>query len=162
MFATSATGARLIAGGLIATTLLATAVGAEAATKKKPVKVVKHTRVVTLSYRGGCTVEVPVGAATPGQCAAIGAASYSLTAQKGEQYVSVSVTDATGRSVPGQFWIQGSQVAGDTEIAFCGSMKNFKFPVPAFDLDLDAVGLVASCPGVATSGTIKLTFSNLP
>jgi hypothetical protein len=162
MFATRATGARLIAGGLIATTVLATAVGAEAATKKKSTKVVKHTRTVTLTYNGGCTIEVPVGAAAPGQCAAIGAASYDLTAQKGEQYVSVSVSDGSGQTVPGQFWITGSSVGGDTEIPFCGSLKDFKFPVASFSLDLDAIGLVASCPGAATSGTIKLTFSNLP
>jgi hypothetical protein len=156
-------GARLIGSAVIATLVLGSAVGAEAATKKK---VVKHTRTVTLNYRGGCTVEantpVVTGAASPGACTAFGGASYTLAARRGEKYLTVKVKDATGRPVPGQFWVKSSKVANDTEIAFCGALKNFQFPTPNILLDLDAIGGVTSCPGLATSGTITLVFSNLP
>jgi hypothetical protein len=76
--------------------------------------------------------------------------------------LTVKVKDATGRPVPGQFWVKSSKVANDTEIAFCGALKNFQFPTPNILLDLDAIGGVTSCPGLATSGTITLVFSNLP
>src|SRR4051794_18090370 len=98
--------ARLIGTVAIATLVLGSAVGAEAATKKK---VVKHTRTVTLTYRGGCTIET---AAVTGNdsdvCHAFGGADAELTAKRGEKYVSVKVTDATGRNVPGQFWVKGA------------------------------------------------------
>ena len=156
--------ARLIGGALVGVMIFGTALGAEAATKKKPVK---HTRTVTLAYRGGCTAEVNVGgnsgAGSPGACSTLGAANYALTARAGEKYVSISVADASGRQVPGQFWEKGSGTGNDTEIAFCGAMKNYRFPADgSILLDLDAVGAVATCPGVATQGTIKLVFSNLP
>jgi hypothetical protein len=167
MFDDKRPGARLIGGALVGVMIFGTALGAEAATKKKPAKPVKHTRTVTLPYRGGCTAEISAGGVTGGgslgACTAIGAANYSLTAKPGEKYVSISVADATGRQVPGQFWEKGGGTANDTEIAFCGAMKNYKFPADgSILLDLDAVGAVTSCPGTATEGTIKLVFSNLP
>jgi len=160
-------GARAIGGALIGVMIFGTALGAEAATKKKPKKPVKHTRTVTLSYKGGCTAEINAGGASGGgslgACSSIGAANYSLSARPGERFVSVTVADATGRQVPGQFWEKGSGTANDTEIAFCGAKKNYQFPADgSILLDLDAVGAVTSCPGTATQGTIKLVFSNLP
>ena len=155
MFATQRPGVRLI--------------GAEAATKKavKKKAVVKATRTVKLTYQGGCTAEfvTPVvkGATSPGACTNIGAANWALASKVGEKFVSLSVTDQTGRAVPGQFWEKGSGTANDTEIGFCGSMKNYQIPAAgSILLDLDAVGAVPSCPGIATQGTVTLTFSNLP
>src|SRR4051794_14779954 len=160
-------GVRLIGSALVGVMVFGTALGAEAATKKKVKKLVKHTRTVTLAYRGGCTAEIDAGGATGGgslgACSTLGAANYSMTAQKGEKFVSITVTDASGRKVPGQFWEKGGGTANDTEIAFCGAMKNYQFPASgSILLDLDAVGIVTSCPGTATQGTIKLIFSNLP
>lgn len=154
-------GMRLIGAAAVATLVLGSAIGAEAATKKK---VVRHTRTVTLSYAGGCTIEAYDGgsgaAFAPGQCGAAGAASYTLNAKRGEKYVSVKVTDSSGKAVPGDFWVMGHITS--TEYQFCGAMKDFAVPAPSFDLDLDAVGAVSSCPGIATTGKITLVFSNLP
>ena len=158
--------ARLVGGALVGVMVLGSALGAEAATKKKAKKPVKVTRTVTLNYTGGCTTEVWVDSGDGGGgCVASpsGAASYSLTPKAGEKFVSITVADASGRNVPGEFWEKGSGTANDTEIQFCGAMKNYQFPVGGdILLDLDAVGAVASCPGFATQGTIKLVFSNLP
>lgn len=160
--------ARLIGGALVGVMVLGSAIGAEASThKKKAKKPVKVTRTVTLSYNGGCTAEVSAGGAStagsPGACSSVGAANWSLTPKVGEKFISITVTDASGRSVPGQFWEKGSGTGNDTEIPFCGAMKNYQFPIgsPVL-LDLDAAGAVASCPGFATQGTIKAVFSNLP
>src|SRR3954470_12381838 len=123
-------GVRLIGSALVGVMIFGTALGAEAATKKKVKKPVKHTRTVTLSYKGGCTAEISAGGATGGgslgACSTLGAANYSLTAQKGEKFVSITVADTTGRQVPGQFWEKGGDTANDTEVAFCGAMKNYQ------------------------------------
>jgi hypothetical protein len=158
---------RLIGGALVGVMIFGTALGAEAATKKKVRKPVKHTRTVTLTYRGGCTAEVSAGGATGGgslgACSTIGAADWALSAHAGEKFVSATVTDATGRQIPGQFWEKGSGTGNDTPIPFCGALKNYQFPADgSILLDLDAAGVVATCPGTATQGTVKLVFSNLP
>lgn len=160
-------GRRVAIGLVVAALVGGSAVGAEAATKKKaPPKPKKFTRTVVLKYTGGCTAEVNGGglstAGAPGACSNVGAANWAQSAQPKEKYVSVTVTDASGRKVPGQIWIKGSGVANDTEIAFCGSMKNYQFVASDFTVDLDAVGAVASCPGTATQGTVTLVYSNLP
>ena len=49
--------ARLIGAALVGVMVLGSALGAEAATKKKAKKPVKVTRTVTLSYTGGCTID---------------------------------------------------------------------------------------------------------
>ena len=158
--------ARLIGGALVGVMVLGSAMGAEAATKKKPKKPVKHTRTVTMNYTGGCTAEAWPSPGNGGGGSVVcpaGAAGYTMQAKPGEKFVSITVTDASGRKVPGQFWEKGGGTANDTEIAFCGAMKNYQFPADgSVLLDLDAVGAVTSCPGTATQGTIKLVFSNLP
>jgi hypothetical protein len=158
--------ARLTGAALVGVMVLGSAVGAEAATHKKAKKPVKVTRTVTLTYTGGCTAEAWPSPGNGGGGSVVcptGAAGYSLTPKAGEKFVSVSVADASGRSVPGQFWEKGSGTANDTEIQFCGAMKNYQFPVgsPVL-LDLDAAGAIPSCPGFATQGSIRLVFSNLP
>jgi hypothetical protein len=156
---------RLLGGLLVATLVAGSAAGAEAATKKKP-PVKKTTRTVTLSYRGGCTIDVGTPAANtsaaPGACTTLGAADWAQMAQAKEKYLTVTVTDMTGRAVPGQLWITGTAVGQDTAYPFCGGMKSFLLPDSSFSLDLDSVGAVTSCPGTATTGTVKLVFSNLP
>src|SRR3954451_17857832 len=160
-------GVRLIGSALDGVMIFGTALGAEAATKKKVVKKpVKHTRTVTLSYTGGCTVDLDAGAsegfATPGACSVIGAANEAQTAKVGEKFVSIAVKDASGRSVPGEFIEKGSGTGNDTAIRFCGAMKNYQFPADgSVSVSLDAAGAVSACPGFATQGTITLVFSNL-
>src|SRR4051812_28761252 len=157
-------GVRLIGSALVGVMIFGAALGAEAATKKKVKKPVKHTRTVTLTYKGGCTVESPAATGSPNACGTLGLAGYSLAARSGEKYVSVKVADASGRLVPGQFWEQAADpLANDTEIPFCGALKNYQFPPGTpIDLNLDAVGGVRACPGAATQGTITLVFSYLP
>lgn len=151
--------ARLIGGALVATMVIGSAVGAEAATKKK---VVRHTRTVTLTYNGGCTIETPAVTGNDSDvCHAFGGGDWEQTAKAGEKYVSIKVTDASGRNVPGQFWVKGTTLH-DTPIPFCGALKDFQFPSAAIQVDLDALGGTSKCPGVATSGTVTLVFSNLP
>jgi len=128
MFDDKRPGARLIGGALVGVMIFGTALGADAATKKKPKRVVKHTRTVTLKYTGGCTAETPAVTGSPtGACSTLGAAGYTIDARPGEKYVSIKVADATGRNVPGQFWESGiSTVPKATEIGFCGALKPCK------------------------------------
>jgi hypothetical protein len=150
---------RAIGAAVVATLVLGSAVGAEAATKKK--KVVRHIRTVTLNYRGGCTVDDPaVSASDTSGCSTFGAAGWQVPAKSTEKFVTVTVTDATGQKVPGAFWT-GSGANGHTT-SFCGSMKDYGVPAGGVVLALDAVGAIAACPGLATQGTVKLVFSNLP
>jgi len=164
MFDVNRPNARLVGGALVAVMVFGSALGAEAATKKKHKKhkaVVKTSRTVKLSYTGGCTVEDPVltGSDTSG-CSSFGAAGWSVDTKTGEKYVTVTVTDATGQKVPGAFWT-GSGTNSHTD-AFCGATKNYQFGAGPVVIALDAVGATPACPGLATQGTVTLVFSNLP
>jgi len=160
MFDDKRPGARLIGAALVGVMIFGTALGAEAATKKKH-KVVRHTRTVTLSYKGGCSVDTPEGAVSDTSgCSGFGGGGWEVPTQAGEKYVSVTVTDATGRNVAGAFW-EGSGT-NSTTTDFCGSMKDFTAGPGSVVLALDAVGARTACPGLATQGTVKLVFSNLP
>ena len=156
--------ARLIGGALVGVLVLGSAVGAEAATKKKAKKPVKVTRTVTLNYTGGCTIDTPaVGASLQGYCSSAGAAGWVIATKAGEKYASVTVSDASGRSTSGAFWEAGGPNGTSTTTDFCGSIKNYAVPAGgSVTLALDAVGAVAACPGFATQGTVKVVFSNLP
>jgi hypothetical protein len=146
--------------------LVGSAAGAEAATKKK--KVVKHTRVVTLKYTGACTVAGNTPAVTfafSSSSCPPGAADYSgFDAQPGEKYLTVKVTDSTGRPVHGELWLTtgSGTAANDKNQEFCGALTDYLLTQRTFSLDLDAATVDASCPGGATSGTITATWSNLP
>ena len=150
--------ARLVGCAAIATLLLGSGVAANAATagKHKP-RAKAIVRTQTFKYTGGCGLSLGVVTATPGSCAA--GASYNLVKKKGEKYLSITVTDGVSPSVPAILW-EGSGVNAPN-VAFCSTMKNFVMPQPNFSLDL-IDGPDASCPGSATSGTIKVTFSSKP
>jgi len=156
--------ARLVGGALVATMVLGSAMGAEAATKKKKHKaVVKTTRTVKLSYTGGCTVETPAGGASErGQCSSFGAGGWDLPLKAGEKYVTVTVTDNSGRATSGAFWETGGTAGTSKTVPFCGAMKDYAPPTGTATLALNAVGAVADCPGAATQGTVTVVFSNLP
>src|SRR5947209_10598061 len=152
-------GVRLIGGALVGVMIFGTALGAEAATKKKPVKKpVKHTRTVTLSYLGGCTVDTPaVSGSLTSSCAQFGAGGWALSARPGEKFVSISVKDVTGRNVAGAFWEGGGGTTTSTTTDFCGALKNYVAPADgAIKLALDAVGARTACPSGATQGTVTL------
>ena len=156
--------ARLIGGALVGVMVLGSAIGAEAATKKKAKKPVKVTRTVTLSYQGGCSLDTPaVGASLQGDCATYGFGGWEIPTKAGEKYATVTVTDSTGRATAGAWWEAGGPNGTSTTTDFCGSMKDYSVPVGgSVKLALDAVGIRTDCPGLATQGTVKVVFSNLP
>ena len=156
--------ARLIGGALVVLMIFGTALGADASTKKHHKAVVKKTtRTVKLSYTGGCTLDiVAVGASERGQCSSVGAAGWDLPLKAGEKYVSVTVTDHSGRATPGAFWETGGTGGTSKTVPFCGSTKDYTAPAGTVTMALDAVGAIAGCPGLATQGTVTVVFSNLP
>ena len=164
MFNVQRPSARLIGGALVGVMVLGSALGAEAATKKKHKKPVKVTRTVTLKYSGGCSLDTPlVGASLQGDCAGYGAAGWALPAKATEKYVSVTVVDSSGRKTPAAFWEPNGPNGTSTTTDFCASMKDYVVPGSGtVTLALDAVGIRTSCPGLATQGTVTVVFSNLP
>jgi hypothetical protein len=158
-------GVRLIGSTLVGVMIFGTALGAEAATKKKVKKPVRHTRTVTLPYQGGCSLDTPAaGASLQGDCSTdAGAAGWVIAAQPSEKYATVTVIDATGRAVPAAFWEPNGPNGTSTTTDFCGSLKNYVVPSGgSVTLALDAIGIRTTCPGLATQGTVKVVFSNLP
>jgi hypothetical protein len=157
---------RVTGAALIGVMVLGSAVGAEAATHKKKAakKPVKVTRTVTFQYTGGCSVETPaVGLSSPVACSSFGAGGWVIPTKAGEKYATVSVVDNSGRTIGGAFWEPGG--AGGTSVTtdFCGSLKDYAVPVGgSVTLKLDAVLVATDCPGIATQGTVKVAFSNLP
>ena len=149
-------GYRAVGFLVVGTLLVGSAVGAEAATKKK---VVKHTRVVSYQYTGGCgrDVAVAVGDTTP---CGVGT-TWQLAAAKTEKFVSIAVTDATGRPIGGEIWLS-SGTGNATDQAFCGSIKDFPMGQSSYNFDINSPSLTPSCAGAATSGTVTVTYSNLP
>ena len=162
MFATQRPGVRLIGASLVGVMVLGSAIGAEAATKKKAKPPVKATRTVTLNYIGGCTVTTPVVAGSEtSSCSTFGGGGWAIATKPTEKFASVTVVDASGRNVGGAFW-EGSG-ANSTTTDFCGSLKNYVVPAGGkVKLALDAIGASTKCPGLATQGTVKVVFSNLP
>ena len=132
---------------------------ATAEARKKPQRA---TRTVEGSY------DTPV-LGMFGECAGshgIGCVTFSVGAE--ERFVTAKVHDAHGlpvfvliRSVPSGPFGEGSEIYG----TFCGETTE-PIAVPAgSDLEfwVGAAASVYGCqPGIATSGTITATFSNLP
>ena len=145
---------RLIGGVAIATMVAGSAVGAEAATKKKHKPII---RVQKISYQGGCGIDLAAAQATPGQCV-IGD-SYDLALRPGEKFISVAVADDVSPDVPGILWL-GTGLNAPNQ-AFCTTIKNFPAAGTQPSLDLFD-GPDASCAGSAFTGTITVTFSSNP
>lgn len=140
---------------------------AQAKKKKKPVRV---ERVVEIDYQLG-----NLGAATPaytgGVCfvdPTMPASCKEVPVQKGDKFIKVEVQDASGTTVPG--FISQGDVDGDTISdgygQFCGAHAE---AVPLND-EFTPVGISmypgvcadASGGGIPTTGTIVVTFSNMP
>ena len=145
---------RLIGGLAIATMVAGSAVGAEAATKKKHRPII---RVQKIAYQGGCGIDLAAAQATPGQCV-IGD-SYDLALRPGEKFISVAVADDVSPDVPGILWL-GTGLNAPNQ-AFCTTIKNFPAAGTQPSLDLFD-GPDASCAGSAFTGTITVTFSSNP
>jgi hypothetical protein len=155
MFKLDGVPARLIGGAAIATLVVGTGVGAEAATKKRKPKPI--IRVVKMSYQGGCGIDVAAAQATPGTC--VVGESYNLALRRGEKFISIAVADSVSPDVPAVLWLGTGVNAANR--AFCSRIKNFPATGTQPQLDLFD-GPDASCTGSAFQGTIKVTFSSLP
>lgn len=144
----------------------AMAMPADAAKKKKKKKPVKVERVVELAYQCPCGPSTPV--ASQGFWLAGGTFGGGPVATGAEEkYVNVEVTDQTGQTV---FVALGQDTDGDglseTDIGdVCGATEE-PLEVAAPGNELSAFVHVGTCPdgtpSIATGGTVKLTFSNLP
>ena len=153
---------------LIAALVLGLVAGAMAAPatakKKKPKKV---ERVVEIDYQGpGVGITSP--AASVGYCYQFPVSDACLTVipEPGEKYIKIEVTDASGTAVAG-FISQGDldgDGIGDLYGDFCGAheapiqleVKGGPFDISLYD------GVCGTGPSVMTTGTIKITLSNLP
>jgi hypothetical protein len=149
---------RAAGAALVAATVLGTGVAAHAAGTTHRAKI----RKVTLHYTTGCGAVVDVDGngvtGSPGACAL--SAEYQLTRKRTEKYLSIVVTDQTGRAVPGSLWLSSGAGTADSE-AFCGALKNFPMTKSSYPMDLNS-GVATSCPGEPTTGTIVVTYSNIP
>lgn len=152
--------------GLVASAMV---VPAEAAKKKKPVRI---EQVVELQYTGGeIGVNTPVASA--GSCL-VGGAVFTckelIPPSAGFSYIKIEVKDATGLTVGGFLAQQDADGDGlqDGYGEFCGAHKEF---VP-MDVPGSVVGISlypGACdnggtpaPSTPTTGTIVATFSNMP
>jgi hypothetical protein len=161
MFQLDRVSTRVIGAVAIATMVGGTAVGADAATKKKKHKQKAIIRTVKIDYQGGCGVTAKASgngpSATPGQCVA--GETYNLALKPGEKYLSVDVADDNMPGVPAILWLSTGLNAKNQ--AFCTSVKNFPAVGTQPSLDLFD-GVDTDCPGSATQGTITITFSSNP
>jgi len=134
------------------------AVGAVALPSQAAGAVKPKVRTVTISYSGGCGIGVNVEdngfTATPGVCAT--GKTYDLAKKGKEKYLSIAVTDQSGRATSGSVWLNMSAAE-----SFCGSLKNYRMGQPTYTLDLN-VAADTSCPGLPTSGKVVIKYSNVP
>jgi hypothetical protein len=148
----------LIAAGSIAP--------AEAGKKKKKPKRIVRTIEVAYDHPG-------IGVATP-----VGSAGYPANFPEGtsefatspkELFFKIEVVDASGQNVGGfvsQGDLDGNGVNDDGYGTFCGKHPEF---IPVASPGTTFTGIYAyngvcedGSPSIMTSGTIKITFSNMP
>jgi hypothetical protein len=155
----------LLVLGLIVGSLVGTA---EAKKKKKKVKRIE--RVVEITYNGP-NAGVSTPAATGGVCQLStdepGACIETPTSTK-DRYVKITVTDASGQAVAGSISQGDTDGDGVSNIygQFCGETPA-ALPLAAPGVPLRVTAYAGTCadgstPSVMTTGTITLTFSNLP
>jgi hypothetical protein len=155
----SLTSPRALATASIAALVLGTGVAAHAAVDKTARAKV---RVVTISYTGGCGVAVNANGTgvtgAPGACPVGG--TYDVAKKGKEKYLSIAVTDQSGRPVSGALWLSGG-TGNAVDEPFCGALKTYRMTQASFTLDLNNAA-DSACPGVPTSGKIVIKYSNVP
>lgn len=157
--------------GLLAGALAMPAEAAKKKKKKKPVAVTKVEEVVEIAYQGG-NLGVATPVTTGGACLVDPTMPFScksaVPTQPGMKYIKVEVTDATGQKAGGFLSQQDADGDGlnDGFGEFCGAHAE---PIP-LELESAPVGVSlypgvcadGSSPSIVTTGTIKVTFSNMP
>jgi hypothetical protein len=132
--------------------------------KKKPAAPVKVERTVEYSYQ----VPSPAVQGVAGSCLAdtvdnTGCKNIPVSVE--EAYVSVNVTDASGQ--PTNFYLaQDTDPSNTTSEIFatgCGA-TDAPIPItPGLELRIQVAAVGGdTCPGVATSGDVKVVLSNMP
>ena len=162
---------RAIAVALALGLLVGAFVGtAEAAKKKKKKKLVRVEEVLEVEYQGG-NLGVATPVSTGGACLVDPSLPFSckevIPTKPGMKYIKIEVTDATGQAAGGFISQQDADGDGlnDGYGEFCGAHAE---AVP-LELESAPVGVSlypGACadgtPSIVTTGTIKVTFSNLP
>lgn len=154
---------------LVSGLLFGSLVGAAEAKKKKkkPPVPVRIERVVEIPYTGGAGVNASVYAV--GAClGGVPVFACQATSTGAEDlYVKVEVTDASGQNAGG--FISQGDTDGDTVAdgygTFCGAHPApVALTTPGAELGVSLYPGVCEdgSPSVVTTGTIKLTFSNMP
>ena len=135
---------------LVLGAILAPVAGAARKAKK-----VKTTRTETADYTTSGSAAAPIGVAT---VCAQSQGCLTFVAQSKEEYVTFTVTDATGTPAPFLVSLDGA-----TTSTYCGATDRPVWLNRATEIEvLIATVAVPDCPGVATSGSLSATFSNLP
>lgn len=140
-----------------------TASTASAAAKKKapPKKPVKHVRTISFTYSNPCgftlNSSVVYGPGGTDNCPP----AAQITTSKTEKYMSVTITDKTGQSVPVTF-VEDAVVNKVSWDIICGKATNLAvYPNDTYDLR-PVVAVGNTCPVPPTQGTVTVKLSNLP
>ena len=129
--------------------------------KRRPKKVKKITREATVHYDtpglgvAGLLVWTPNCGVPNNGCA------YFQSSTR-EAYVDIEIIDDSGKDATGAIIVDGGE-----DIVFCGSTPEPVAIEPGSRVHVTVHvgpghGGPADCIGVATSGTVKATFSNIP
>ncbi len=142
---------------------------AQAGKKKKKKKPVRVERVVEINYDHPGIGVAPVGGYPAGFPGSIVEGSTNIPTSANDQYIKIEVVDASGQKVWGfisQGDLNGDGAPTDGYAEFCGAHEETQ-PLAAPGTPI--VGIYAysgACedgtPSVMTTGTIKITFSNMP
>lgn len=135
--------------------------------KKKPKAPVRVERVVEVSYdHPGIGIAGPVSGGYPVNFPE-GSSEVPTAAE--ELYMKIEVTDQSGQAVAGfisQGDLDGNGINDDGYASFCGAHEEF---VPVEAPGTPIIGIYAyngTCPdgtpSIMTTGTIKVTLSNMP
>lgn len=134
----------MVAALVLAVGLLPTAQG-------KPRKQTKTTRTVTEEY--ALSAGVQAQGLNIAACVQ-DAGCLTFAVERGEQYVSLEITDASGTPTP--FTVSFH----DSTSLFCGQTNDSLWLNDAKEVAVTILGASADCQGIGTTGSLTATLSN--
>lgn len=155
---------RIVALTMILGLILGAVATAEAGKKRKPKRTTRVMREVEVTYDGPA---VGVGAAGVGACFVALNSCGNVAIGPDDRFMEVEVTDASGTAVQLDLGQDTDEATVGTEVdlgTICGA-SNEPIAIQAPGVPITTFPWAfgsPDCPGVATTGTIKFTFSNLP